>query len=318
MMNDTMTSPPQTTPELVRLRSDRMVAGVSSGLARRFDVGTGWVRLGFVVTSFFGGLGILLYVVGWLVIRDESEPTSLAERWIGDLEGATAWVGVGLIVLAAMVVLGATNIVSGDLVFAAGLFVAGVLLYRGKLPASRPPRQDREARSADSPDTEDSPPGDPILHPGISGVAADTAAAAGPPAGAPVPAIATRPSSPPRPRSYLGRFTVAATLILVGGIAILDNLGVVDPAPRHYIAGAILMVGGGLLVGSLFGRARGLIALGLVAIPVVLVASAVRVPFGGEWGDQSFSPTAVEELQAGVRVVRRLPPFGSERLGGLE
>lgn len=308
-MNDTKTAPPQT-PELVRLHGDRMVAGVASGLGRRFDVGVGWVRLAFIVTSFFGGLGVLLYVIGWLVIRDETQPTSLAEQWIGDLQGAGAWIGIGLMVLAAMVVLGATGIVRGELVFAAGLFVAGVLLYRGQLPGA-PRRPTPEASSAPAVAGTASAPGSDERWQGAAVAATSEATVAtamveapagGPPPAPPVvpspaPPSPPRPPAPPRPRSYLGRFTVAASLILVGVIALLDNLDVIDPALRHYVAGVVLVIGSGLLIGSVFGRARGLIALGLLAMPFLLVVSAVRTPFAGEWGDRSFAPIAVNELQ---------------------
>lgn len=307
-MSDTMTTPSQT-PGLVRLRSDRMVAGVASGLGRRFDVGVGWVRLGFVIATFFGGLGILLYAIGWLVIPDETEPTSLAERWIGDLEGAGAWIGVALIVLAAMVVLGATDIVRGELVLAAGLFVAGVLLYRGQL--ATPVRRTGTPQGAAADDPRRNGDGEDEV---VSSATADatTRAAQGvaevpppespappppPPAPSP-PARPLQPAAPPRPPSYLGRFTIAASLILIGVIALLDNLDVIDPGLRHYVAGVVLVIGAGLLVGSLFGRARGLIALGLLAIPFLLVVSAVRTPFAGEWGDRTFVPIAVTELQA--------------------
>lgn len=299
MMNDTMTSPPQT-PELVRLRSDRMVAGVASGLARRFDVGVGWVRLGFIVSSFFGGLGILLYVIGWLVMRDETQATSLAERWIGDLEGAGAWVGIGLIVLAAMVLLGATGLVRGELVLAAGLFVAGVLLYRGQLPSASRRSPVSAARSAAAVDEAADSAG-PVSadQPGTTVTSVETPSGGPPPAPpvVPSPPPPPAPPAPTRPPSYLGRFTVAASLILVGAIAFLDNLDVIDPGLRHYVAGVVLVIGAGLLIGSVFGRARGLIALGLLSIPFLLVVSAVRTPFAGEWGDRSFVPIAVNELQ---------------------
>jgi hypothetical protein len=83
----------------------------------------------------------------------------------------------------------------------------------------------------------------------------------------------------------------------VGAIAFLDNLDVIDPGLRHYVAGVVLVIGAGLLIGSFFGRARGLIALGLLSVPFLLVVSAVRTPFAGEWGDRSFVPIAVNELQ---------------------
>ena len=43
---------------LYRIRNDRVVAGVASGLAHSLEVDPVWIRLGFVVLTFFGGLGV--------------------------------------------------------------------------------------------------------------------------------------------------------------------------------------------------------------------------------------------------------------------
>ncbi len=50
-------------------RHDRMVAGVCGGLAEEFGVPAALVRLGFVLaTLLMGGMGIVLYVVLWVVM----------------------------------------------------------------------------------------------------------------------------------------------------------------------------------------------------------------------------------------------------------
>jgi phage shock protein PspC (stress-responsive transcriptional regulator) len=56
-----------------RSSSDRIIAGVCGGLAREFGVPTAVLRLAFVLmTLFSGGVGILIYVVLWIVMpRDE-------------------------------------------------------------------------------------------------------------------------------------------------------------------------------------------------------------------------------------------------------
>lgn len=48
--------------------SGRMVAGVASGLARRWDVDPIVVRVAFIVLTFVGGLGASLYGLGWLFL----------------------------------------------------------------------------------------------------------------------------------------------------------------------------------------------------------------------------------------------------------
>ena len=62
------TVPPPPVRRLYRLRNDRVVAGVASGLAAHLELDPVWVRLAFVVLAFIGGLGFLLYLVAWVVM----------------------------------------------------------------------------------------------------------------------------------------------------------------------------------------------------------------------------------------------------------
>ena len=53
---------------LYRSRSQKMLAGVSGGLGEYFDVDPVLMRLLFVVTAFISGVGILAYIVLWIVM----------------------------------------------------------------------------------------------------------------------------------------------------------------------------------------------------------------------------------------------------------
>lgn len=53
---------------LYRDTDDVIIAGVASGLARYFDIDPVIVRLIFVVSIFFNGLGILAYIILWFVV----------------------------------------------------------------------------------------------------------------------------------------------------------------------------------------------------------------------------------------------------------
>ena len=53
--------------------SDRILGGVGSGLAAGFHVDALWVRIAFVLLAFVQGIGILLYVVLWLVLPEPVE-----------------------------------------------------------------------------------------------------------------------------------------------------------------------------------------------------------------------------------------------------
>jgi phage shock protein PspC (stress-responsive transcriptional regulator) len=78
----TTTSEPQTAVrELTRPKEGRMLAGVAQGLANRFDFSPLLIRALFVILTLAGGgLGIILYLTGWFLIRSEEEPRSPAER----------------------------------------------------------------------------------------------------------------------------------------------------------------------------------------------------------------------------------------------
>jgi phage shock protein C len=61
------------TPALARSRSDRVLAGVCAGIARRFGWSPGVVRLLYVLISIFSAAfpGILIYLVLWLLVPEE-------------------------------------------------------------------------------------------------------------------------------------------------------------------------------------------------------------------------------------------------------
>jgi len=57
---------------LSRPRNNRMIAGVCSGIGRRFGIDPTIVRLAFVASMLLPGPQILLYIVGWVLIPEES------------------------------------------------------------------------------------------------------------------------------------------------------------------------------------------------------------------------------------------------------
>ena len=56
---------------LVRPTSDRWIAGVCSGIGRRFGISSGIVRLVFVLSMLLPGPQILIYLAAWLLIPNE-------------------------------------------------------------------------------------------------------------------------------------------------------------------------------------------------------------------------------------------------------
>ena len=52
--------------------SERFLGGVCSGLAEGFHVDPLWVRLAFVLLALVQGIGVLIYVVLWLVMPERA------------------------------------------------------------------------------------------------------------------------------------------------------------------------------------------------------------------------------------------------------
>jgi phage shock protein PspC (stress-responsive transcriptional regulator) len=57
---------------LQRSRTEKMIAGVCGGLAEYFDVDPTIVRVLWVVLTLFGGAGILLYIILWIIMPLQS------------------------------------------------------------------------------------------------------------------------------------------------------------------------------------------------------------------------------------------------------
>jgi hypothetical protein len=94
----------------------------------------------------------------------------------------------------------------------------------------------------------------------------------------------------------LGRYTIAAALIGVGVLALLDNAGVLYPDARHYLALAVAIVGAGLLVGSVWGRSRLLIAAGLVLAFLMGIATVGEAVDTFTDEVRTFTPATADDV----------------------
>ncbi len=65
--------------KLSRSKSDRMVAGVCSGLGKYLNIDTTIVRLIFVLMFLLGGHGLLIYIILWIVMPVETLTQSAVE-----------------------------------------------------------------------------------------------------------------------------------------------------------------------------------------------------------------------------------------------
>lgn len=279
----TETRQPPPRPPLVRPVEGRSIGGVAAGLARYLGLSVGLMRFGFLVGVLFGGAGIVLYVAGWLLIRDESETEPIAQRVIDNLGSGSSWIGVALVVLAALIVLDNVTFLSGSLLWAIVLVIAGLLLYRGDIPGQSKSRSPAPSAPQASTATQTEAPGDEGAGP--------------PPPAVPTPAGPPPvPPAPPRPPSILGRLTIGVALLALGTLAVIDNLTpLIDPRPRHYLALGTLVLGLGLLTGAFIGRARWMILLGIFVVPPLIASPAAEVDWRGDF-ERVIAPVDVANL----------------------
>ena len=62
---------------LYRSRSQRMIAGVSGGLGEYLNIDATVIRLIFVIAALWGGAGIIVYLVMWLMVPEEPAGTEV-------------------------------------------------------------------------------------------------------------------------------------------------------------------------------------------------------------------------------------------------
>jgi phage shock protein C len=106
MSDPTPTAPhhPRTRPALRRSRRDRMLGGVCGGIARYLDVDPVLLRVAALALALSGGLGVLAYIVAWVVIpeADEDEPERSAPpagRHTVAIAVGAALIGLGALLL---------------------------------------------------------------------------------------------------------------------------------------------------------------------------------------------------------------------------
>lgn len=133
-----------------RRRERRWVAGVSVGLADRWNIDPVLVRAGFIVLTVFGGVGIALYLWCWLLLPAEDGSVAL-DRALrgGDGAAITLLVFTGLITIGSLSPYGDGGVPPVVYALALGGFVWW-LVRRGTLPL-RPDAQGSGGPSGSGP-----------------------------------------------------------------------------------------------------------------------------------------------------------------------
>ncbi|NUS71919.1 MAG: PspC domain-containing protein [Corynebacteriales bacterium] len=266
--------PPPHSPErrFVRARP-RILAGVCSGMARATNTDPILWRVIVAVLVFFGGIGALLYLMGWLLLPSEEDTGSPLEALLG--RGTSSTSPTSTVILSALTVVAsaiALNVgFAAVALLAIGILIVGLLLRRdGVVFPSAPSTEPPPAPQWTTPPTNST-----ITTPIAAPVASGGFAPHGP------YAMTSPPSQLPKARA---RKPAKASLITVGavfcGLAILlVSDTIIGGIPLEwYAATALIITAAGMLIGSFFGKARGLIALGIIsALALGAAASATEL-----------------------------------------
>ncbi len=320
-------------PLLRRSRTDRVGAGVAGGLGQYFGVDPVLFRVLFATAAFFGGAGVLAYLVAWAAIPDEGTAHAPVDSFVSELRRRR--IPVWLVAIVAGLVLWGVAFswwAPGHffpVIVVAAVLVA-ILSRKGRIT------QRAEAVAAGG------PPPPPSFAPTIDlaksagptgGTSAGASTATAPlPDPAPVPrrGSTTPASGSPRPRRPAGPgaagpcrsgwppWSRSASPCSCSRSSTPPS-GVAIPV---YFWAMLAIVGTGVLVGLVLRRTPWSVALLLGPTIVGLVAfggSHARMHDG--FGEREWTPTSAAQLQSQYRLafgratldLRHLGPLDSAR-----
>jgi phage shock protein C len=65
------------TKKLYRSNEDKMISGVCGGIAEYLDIDAIWVRLVFIITTFTSGVGLIAYIIFWILVPENPNQKSI-------------------------------------------------------------------------------------------------------------------------------------------------------------------------------------------------------------------------------------------------
>lgn len=87
------------TKKLLRSNNDRIIAGVCAGLAEYLVIDTWLIRTFAILLVMLNGLGLILYIIGWVVIPEKSDKNSIKESEVIVDGSNKAQLGIGLFLI---------------------------------------------------------------------------------------------------------------------------------------------------------------------------------------------------------------------------
>jgi phage shock protein PspC (stress-responsive transcriptional regulator) len=299
-------SPVQTVPtpvergRLVRRPEGKLIAGVCTGLGAYTGIDPVAWRIGFVLLGLTTGIGIVGYIVAWLVMpmAREGEPVPPVPHTLN----TGRWIGIGAIAIGALVFAHQAFGFHTSWFWGVLLIGIGVALWGrdwtsgGHGPRAPTPPHDGSAQvDATSPEASPPPPTSTAITPWNRPLPA--APSSGSATTATQPVTVSKPPKEKRPPSILGRVVVGACALAVGIILLLSNLHAMHAHPRFILAILLEIIGAGMLLGTFWGRARWLIAPGIVVALLLTTVSAIPFNLRGGMGDQFYTPTSLADLR---------------------
>ncbi len=252
-----------------------MIAGVCAGAGRYFDVDPVIFRVILGVLVFFGGVGLAIYGVCWLLLPEDGRPTTRLERWLTSRSDRRR--DVLLMVVALVLVVWLLHLEGLPHRLTAVFLVVVAILAVLTLASRQLAWWRGTSLAASSP-----PPSGPLTAESLAW--ADTTTVMTPPV----------PRERSRPRSWLGLLVLAATLLVGGVLGLIAASRAGGLQPADVTAACVGVVGLGLLVGAVAGRARAVIPLGLVLVAALAATDALPRDLTWTAGNRTWVPmTAV-------------------------
>ncbi len=268
-------------PQRLVRTPDRKIAGVAAGIGHYLGVDPTIVRIAFILLAFVGGIGILLYLVCWLVMPKGE----ISER--GDARGVDPWTIAALaaLVLGVGLLFGWHGFDDGFQVFAGLALIGGGIWL---LVRDDPPGAPSVPATAPPPPPTSAPPQGAV------------------PAGAgsnesPVETHLAEGAAPAAPSSRRGPITAGVLSLLSIGVALViagSLSGWFDASASVVLAAALVVVGAGLVLASVVGRARWLFVVGFVLTFALLTAAAVEPLVEDGIGEEVVAPATLVGLES--------------------
>jgi phage shock protein PspC (stress-responsive transcriptional regulator) len=242
--------------------SEAPFRGVCTALANATGSDPVLWRVLIVVLTFFGGIGLALYLAGIVLIPAEDQERSLGERL---LHGPDRHLTGRQVVLLALLLIVALGVVSHPRGIIVALVIAGLsfLWLRNRPDAAAV-----------------------VPHP-VPATVATTA-------------FVQPPPRPKKPRSPIAGLTLSVTALVAGILLLVGVSGDTSVPAEAVLASSLATVGLGLVIGSFWGRAPWLIVLaGLLGLALAATV-AVRPAIDNGVGDRTWQPTGSGSYRLGL------------------